>query len=242
MNNTKTILITGANKGIGFESARQLGALGYVILVGSRNEERGQEATARLLNEEISAHFILLDVTNQNTMEAAARQIEQEFGSLDVLINNVGISLDKGASPSELELDVLKETFESNFFGMFAVTKVMLPLLKKSPCGRIVNLSSGLGSLTLNSNPESEFYHYNVFAYQSSKTAVNALTVMLAKEFKNTSIKINAADPGFTSTDLNGHRGYRSVQQAANIVVRLATLDENGPTGGFFDENGEVPW
>lgn len=235
-------LITGANKGIGFETAKRLGELGFEILVGSRDEERGKKALTKLSEEGIKSHLILLDVTKQETIDYAKKQIEKEFGSLDVLINNVGISIDKSVSPSELELDVLKETFETNFFGMFAVTKAMLPLLKKSPCGRIINLSSGLGSLYINNDPESEFYKYNLLAYQSSKTAVNALTVMLAKEYKNTTIKINAADPGFTATDLNRHRGYRTVQQAANVVVQLATLDENGPTGGFFDENGVVPW
>lgn len=239
---SKVALITGANKGIGFETAKRLGALGFKILVGSRDEERGKKALTKLVEEGIQAHLILLDVTKQESIDDAKKQIEKEFGSLDVLINNVGISIDNGVSPSELELSILKETFETNFFGMFAVTKAMLPLLKKSPCGRVVNLSSGLGSLYINSDPESEFYNFNLLAYQSSKTAVNALTVMLAKEYINTTIKINAADPGFTATDLNGHRGYRTVQQAATVVVQLATLDENGPTGGFFDENGVIPW
>lgn len=242
MHHVKTVLITGANKGIGYETARQLGAMGFTILLGTRNEEKGKEAAAGLVNEGVNAHHILLDVTNQHTIEAAFKNIEEEFGSLDVLINNAGVSLERGISPSQLELSVLKETFETNFFGMFAVMRAMLPLLKKSPCGRIVNLSSGLGSLTINSDPESEFAHFNLLAYNSSKTAVNALTVMLAKEFKNTSLKINSADPGYTATDLNRHTGYRSVEQAAGIVVRLATLPEDGPTGAFFDENGEVPW
>lgn len=242
MNPTKTVLITGGNKGIGYGTARQLGKQGFVILLGSRNEERGREAVAALVNEGVKAYFIQLDVTHQGTIEGAATQIEQQFGSLDVLINNSGIAYDNGASPSQLEVHHLKETFDTNFFGMFAVTKAMLPILLKSPNGRIVNLSSGLGSLTLNSDPESEFAQINLLAYNSSKTAVNALTVMLAKEFNHSPLKINSADPGFTSTDLNGHTGYRSVEQAATIVVRLATLDEGGPTGGFFDENGEVPW
>jgi NAD(P)-dependent dehydrogenase (short-subunit alcohol dehydrogenase family) len=242
MQHAKNVLITGANKGIGYETARQLGAMGYMILLGTRNEEKGEEAVAALVNEGVNARFILLDVTNQDTIEAATKQIEQEFGSLDVLINNAGVSLERGASPSQLELAVLKETFETNFFGMFAVTKAMLSLLTKSPSGRIVNLSSGLGSLAINSDPKSEFARFNLLAYNSSKTAVNALTVMFAKEFKNSPLKINAADPGYTATDLNRHTGYRSVEQAAGIVVRLATLPEEGPTGGFFDENGEVPW
>jgi Dehydrogenases with different specificities (related to short-chain alcohol dehydrogenases) len=242
MHHAKNVLITGANKGIGYETARQLGAMGFMILLGTRNEEKGKEAVAALVNEGVNARFILLDVTNQDTIDAATRQIEQEFGSLDVLINNAGVSLERGASPSQLELAVLKETFETNFFGMFAVTKAMLSLLTKSPSGRIVNLSSGLGSLAINSDPKSEFARFNLLAYNSSKTAVNALTVMFAKEFKNSPLKINAADPGYTATDLNRHTGYRSVEQAAGIVVRLATLPEEGPTGGFFDENGEVPW
>lgn len=242
MHHAKKVLITGANKGIGYETARQLGSMGFMILLGTRNEEKGKEAAAALVNEGVNARFILLDVTNQDTIEAATRQIEQEFGSLDVLINNAGVSLERGASPSQLELAVLKETFETNFFGMFAVTKAMLSLLTKSPSGRIVNLSSGLGSLAINSDPESEFARFNLLAYNSSKTAVNALTVMFAKEYKNSPLKINAADPGYTATDLNRNTGYRSVEQAAGIVVRLATLPEDGPTGGFFDENGEVPW
>ena len=242
MNKEKTVLITGANKGIGYETARQLGAMGFTILLGVRNEEKGRKATEALAKEGINTHFVLLDVTQQHTIEAAAKYIEQEFDLLDILINNVGVSLDRGASPSQLELSDLKETFETNFFGMFAVTKAMLPLLKKSLSGRIVNLSSGLGSLTQNSHLDSEFAKINLLAYNSSKTAVNALTVMFAKELKNSSIKINSADPGYTATDLNGHRGYRTVQQAATIVVRLATLGEDGPNGGFFDESGEVPW
>jgi NAD(P)-dependent dehydrogenase (short-subunit alcohol dehydrogenase family) len=242
MSHEKIVLITGANKGIGYETARQLGAMDFTILLGARDEARGSKAAADLVNQGIHARFIPLDVTQQDTIQAAARQIEQEYGLLDVLINNVGVSLDRGASPSQLELSDLKATFETNFFGMFAVTKALLPLLKKSSCARIVNLSSGLGSLTQNSDPQSEFAQINLLAYNSSKTAVNALTIMFAKELKNSSVKINSADPGYTATDLNGHRGYRSVQQAAKIVVHLATLQEDGPTGGFFDENGEVPW
>ncbi|MED5018508.1 SDR family oxidoreductase [Paenibacillus chibensis] len=242
MEPANTVLITGANKGIGFETARQLGVMGFTILLGTRNGEKGREASASLIKEGVNARHIPLDVTNQQTLDAAFKDIEEEFGSLDVLINNAGISKDGGVSPSQLEMSALKETFETNFFGMFAVTRTLLPLLRERPNGRIVNLSSGLGSLTINSDPNSEWSRFNLLAYNSSKTAVNALTVMLAKEFKNTSLKINAADPGYTATDLNRHTGSRSVQQAAEIVVRLATLPEDGPTGGFFDKNGEVPW
>lgn len=242
MQRAQTVLITGANKGIGLETAKQLGAKGFAILLGTRNEEKGKEAAAALANEGVDARYIRLDVTSQETIEAAAGQIEEQFGTLDVLINNAGVSLEKGVPPSRLELNVLRETFETNFFGMFAVTRAMLPLLTKSPAGRIVNLSSGLGSLTISSDPESEFARFNLLAYSSSKTAVNALTVSLAKEFKDSPLKINAADPGYTATDLNRHSGYRTAEQAAGIVVRLATLPDDGPTGGFFDENGKVPW
>jgi NAD(P)-dependent dehydrogenase (short-subunit alcohol dehydrogenase family) len=242
MSNSKIALITGGNKGIGFESARQLGKLGFTILIGSRDHSRGQEAATSLKNANIDAEAITLDVTNLDTIQSAAKQIDDQYGALDVLINNAGVSLDGGVPPSQLELNNLKRTYETNVFGMFSVTKAMLPLIKRLPAGRIVNLSSGLGSLTMNSDPESEFYGMNLLGYMSSKTAVNALTVLFAKELKDTPIKINSACPGFTATDLNGHRGYRTVDQGASIVVKLATLPNDGPTGCFFDENGVLPW
>lgn len=242
MEKAKTVLITGGNKGIGFETARRLGKMGFVILLGARDEKRGQEAVIQLVNEEINAHFIPLDVTVQETIHSAAVHIDEQYGSLDVLINNAGVSLDRGNPPSQLELSQFKRTYDVNVFGMFSVTKAFLPLIKQAPAGRIVNLSSGLASLTLNSDPKSEFYGLNLLAYMSSKTAVNALTVLLAKELRETTIKVNSADPGFTSTDLNGHRGYRSVEQAATIIVELSTLANDGPSGGFFDENGVVSW
>lgn len=242
MGNSKTVLITGGNKGIGFETGRQLGRLGFTILLGSRDQSRGQEAAAALSTQDINAKAITIDVTAPDTIQSAAQQIDNHYGSLDVLINNAGVSLDGGAPPSQLDLNNLKRTYETNVFGMFSVTKAILPLIKRAPAGRIVNLSSGLASLTQHSDPEFEFYGMNLLAYMSSKTAVNALTVLFAKELKDTRIKVNSADPGFTSTDLNGHRGYRTVEQGASIVVKLATLANDGPTGGFFDENGVVPW
>ncbi|MDQ0048502.1 NAD(P)-dependent dehydrogenase (short-subunit alcohol dehydrogenase family) [Paenibacillus polymyxa] len=238
----KTVLITGANKGIGYETARQLGGMGFTILIGSRNEQSGREAVAKLANEGVEARLILLDVTSQSTIDSAVHQIKQESGSLDVLINNAGISLGGATPPSQFSLGDLRETYETNFFGLVAVTQAMLPLLQESPCGRIVNLSSGLGSLTYNSDPEHEHAQFNLLAYNSSKAAVNMFTVTLAKELKDSPLKVNSADPGFTATDLNGFTGPGSVQQAAAVVVRLATLNNDGPSGGFFDSNGEVPW
>ncbi|MEK4906028.1 SDR family oxidoreductase [Niallia sp. FSL M8-0099] len=242
MDKSKIVLITGGNKGIGFETARQLGKMGYEILLGSRNEKRGLEAVTLLKKENIKAKTVGLDVTNPTSILSAVEQIEQEYGLLDILINNAGVFLEGNLTLNELELSHLRSTYETNVFGVFSVTKAMLPLLRKSSSGRIVNLSSGLGSLTLNKDPKSEFYNVNTIAYNSSKTAVNALTVFFAKELSNSPIKINSVCPGFTATDLNGNSGYRSVKQAASIVVKLATINNDGPTGGFFDDDGVVPW
>ncbi|WP_090736570.1 SDR family oxidoreductase [Paenibacillus sp. Mc5Re-14] len=242
MNKSKIVLITGGNKGIGFETARQLGNMGYEILIGARSEEKGHEAVTFLETENIKAKTVVLDVTNPSSVLSAVEWIEQEYGYLDILINNAGVFFEGNTPTSELELSVLKNTYETNVFGVFSVTKTILPLLKKSSAGRIVNLSSGLGSLTLNSDPTSEFYNVNSLAYNSSKTAVNALTVFFAKELRDTPIKINSVCPGFTATDLNGNSGYRTVEQAASSVVKLATINNDGPTGSFFDENGVVPW
>ncbi|AUB34470.1 hypothetical protein COO91_00293 [Nostoc flagelliforme CCNUN1] len=239
----KVALITGANKGIGYEIARQLGSRGATVLVAARDIKRGEEAANKLGLNEIDARSVQLDVTDQKTIDSAAKQIESEFGKLDILVNNAGIVSDGDRlPPSQVDIETLRHTYETNVFGVFAVTKAMLPLLKKSTAGRIVNLSSGLGSLTQNSDPNYEFADFKLLAYNSSKTAVNALTVLLAAELKDTPIKINAADPGFTATDINQYQGYRTVEQGAIAAVRLATLPDDGSSGGFFDEDGVVPW
>ncbi|NQX46613.1 SDR family oxidoreductase [Paenibacillus tritici] len=242
MNKSKIVLITGGNKGIGFETARQLGNMGYEILIGARSENKGHEAVTLLEKEKIKAKTVVLDVTNPSSVLSAVEWIEQEYGLLDILINNAGVFFEGNTSPSELELSVLKSTYETNVFGVFSVTKAMLPLLRNSSAGRIVTLSSALGSLTLNSDSTSEFYNANSLAYNSSKSAVNALTVSFAKELSDSPIKINSVCPGFTATDLNGNSGYRTVEQAASVVVELATIASDGPTGGFFDEHGVVAW
>jgi NAD(P)-dependent dehydrogenase (short-subunit alcohol dehydrogenase family) len=237
----KIALITGANKGIGLEIARQLGTQGITVLLGVRDENRGREAAQKLQAEQIDAHVVQLDVTNQDTIDAAASSIESEFGKLDILVNNAGIAIDS-VPPSQLDIEVLRRTYEINVFGVFAVTKAMLPLLRKSDAGRIVNMSSGLGSLAQNSDPNYEYAQVKLLAYNSSKTALNAMTVQFAHELKDTPIKVNSADPGYVATDINQHRGIRTVQQGATAPVRLATLPADGPSGGFFDENGIVPW
>jgi NAD(P)-dependent dehydrogenase (short-subunit alcohol dehydrogenase family) len=238
----KVALITGANRGIGFEIARQLGLLGLTVLIGARDPGRGAEAAARLRNEGFDARAIVLDVTDPETIGAAVRQVEREFGKLDVLINNAGVALDRGMKPSDVPLDVLRRTFETNVFGPVAVLQAFLPLLRKSEAGRVVNTSSELASLARNGDPAFEFGHINLLAYNSSKTALNAVTVQLAKELRDTRIKVNAADPGYTATDFNQHRGTQTLEQGARSAVRLATLPADGPTGGFFAEEGPLPW
>ncbi|MHC0065071.1 SDR family oxidoreductase [Nostoc sp. UIC 10890] len=239
----KVALITGANKGIGYEIARQLGSRGATVLVGSRDIGRGEEAANKLRLNQIDARSVQLDVIDQKTIDSVSKQIESEFGKLDILVNNAGILLDSDRlPPSQVDIQTLRKTYETNVFGVFAVIKALLPLLKKSTAGRIVNLSSGLGSLTQNSDPNYEFLDFKLLAYNSSKTAVNAITVLLAAELKDTPIKVNAADPGFTATDINQYQGYRTVEQGAIAAVRLATLPDDGSSGGFFDENGVIPW
>ncbi len=215
--NKKIALITGANKGIGFEVARQLAEQGITVLLGARNLERGEEAATKLRDENYDAHFVRLDLQDAATHNAAAQFIEEKFGKLDVLVNNAGVALDGGQKSSEVSQDLLRKTFDTNFFGTIAVTQAFLPLIKKTNAGRIVNVSSGLGSLTLHGDPNWEFYEVKPLAYNASKTALNAFTVILAHELKDTNIKVNSADPGFTATDLNGHQGYKTVEQGASI-------------------------
>lgn len=199
-------MITGANKGIGFEIARQLGRRGMTVIVGARDSRRGDEAVALLKDEGVDARLVVLDVTDQRTIAAAASEIEKAFGKLDVLVNNAGVQIENGLKPSEAPLDVVRRTYETNVFGPVAVTQALLPHLRKSEAGRIVNMSTGLGSLAQNSDPDYEFFAVKHLAYNSSKTALNAVTVQFAHELRATPIKVNAADPGYTATDFNDYR------------------------------------
>ncbi|MEP7039330.1 MAG: SDR family oxidoreductase, partial [Acidobacteriota bacterium] len=207
MSEQKTALITGANRGIGFETARQLGEQGFKVLVGARSEESGKEAEAKLKDEGFDAEFILLDVDDAATHESAAKFVEENYGKLDILINNAGINLDEtengGYVPaSKTPLEIFRKTFDTNFFNTIAVTQTFVPLLKKSEAGRIVFLSSGLGSLNLHSDPNSPIYNYKLPAYDISKTALNGYAIHLAHELKDTNIKVNAAHPGSVVTDM----------------------------------------
>lgn len=242
MPSEKIALITGANKGIGFEIARQLGDQGIVVLLGVRDEVRGKQAADSLAGRGIKAAPIRLDVTDNASIAEAALHIQHRHGRLDILVNNAGIAGGFIGPPSQATAAQLREVYETNVFGVVAVTNAMLPLLRKSAAGRIVNVSSNVGSLTLNAEPEGTFAAYNLLTYQSSKTALNAITVAYAKELRDTPIKVNSANPGFTATDLNGHRGYQTTEQGAAVPVRLATIGQDGPTGANLDENGTVPW
>lgn len=242
MNDKRTALITGANKGIGLETARQFGQRGMTVLDGARDGERGARAVAALRQEGSDARLIALDVTDAASIAHSAARIERELGRLDVLVNNAGIILGR-PRPSETRLDDLRRVFEVKVFAAVAVTNAMLPLLRRaSPAARIVMVSSELGGLANHGDPQWQYAWFNAVAYPASKAALNMVTLQYAKELAATGIKVNAADPGYTATDLNGNRGTQTVEEGARASVRLALLDEAGPTGGFFDARGPVPW
>ena len=242
----KIALITGANKGLGFGIARQLGKQDITVLIASRNESRGKEAVNKLQHENIDAHFVQLDVGDRASIESAYKAIAEQFGKLDILVNNAGVNLEFSAglpAPSQISLDVLKQTFEINFFGTVAVTQAMLPLVRQADAGRIVNISSDMASLILHQNPDFKFYDYKQLAYDSSKTAVNAFTIHLAHELKDTKIKVNSAHPGWIKTDMGTDAGELTIDEGAATPVWLATLSEDGATGGYFNEYQQpMPW
>jgi NAD(P)-dependent dehydrogenase (short-subunit alcohol dehydrogenase family) len=249
---TSIALITGANKGIGFATARQLGELGWTVLAGSRDADRGRKAEQELRSGGADARFVPLDVTDEASIAAAAQWIEAEYGRLDALVNNAGIARGGWSGrPSETTLATLREVYETNVFGVVAVTNAMLPLLRTAPAARIVNVSSEVGSIGATTNPSSPLYWMASVPYPSSKTALNMVTVMYAKELRDTLIKVNAANPGYCATDLNGHGGFRTPEQGAEVSVFLATLPADGPTGQLWGDlamagddqgYGMLPW
>jgi NAD(P)-dependent dehydrogenase (short-subunit alcohol dehydrogenase family) len=237
-------LISGANKGIGYEIARGLGAKKITVLVGARDAARGDAAVAKLKAEGVDARFVKLDVTDRETIRSATQWIEKEFGRLDILVNNAGISgtTDFSEKPSGVDLAKVREVYETNLFGPIAMTQALLPLLRKSKHGRIVNVSSGLGSLTLATQPDSPTAQMAILGYNTSKTALNSMTVQFANELKDTPIKVNAICPGYCATDLNGNSGPRTAAQGAVAAIEYATIGEDGPTGGYFNDEGRMPW
>jgi NAD(P)-dependent dehydrogenase (short-subunit alcohol dehydrogenase family) len=245
MSDKKIALISGANKGLGLETARQLGKLGYVVLLGSRDPLKG-EVAARLLREDgIDVRVVKLDVNKQSDIDAVATTVEKDFGRLDVLVNNAGVMIEKGwtkNTTSETTMESLRATFEANLFAVFALTKALLPALKKSDAGRIVNVSSILGSVSLQATKGSPTYSTKLFAYNASKAALNVLTISLAHELRHTKIKVNSAHPGWVKTDLGGDAAPMNVVDGAKTEVDLAKLGEDGPTGGFFHLGKEIAW
>lgn len=237
----KLALVTGANKGIGFEIARGLGQKGATVLLGARNAQAGEDAAARLRDEGLDAHFLSIDVTDETSIAAAASHIATDWGRLDILVNNAAVSLEKNVPPSGTDLALMRQTYEANVFGLVAVTQAMLPLLRKAPAGRIVNMSTGLASLTLSSGRDAPFSFSRLLAYNTSKTAVNGITVQFANELLDTPIKVNAANPGLCATDLSSGKG-RPPSEGAAVAVGLALLGEDGPTGGLYGDQGQVPW
>jgi len=243
----KTVLITGANKSIGFETTRQLLEAGYYVYLGSRDEANGDEAVARLKADGLTrVEAIQIDVSNSASIEAARTELGTKLESLDILINNAGISGGFPQSPTSLNIEKIRQVFDTNFFGTINVTMAFLDLLKKADAPRIVNVTSGLASLTLHSDPSWKYYNAKGGAYGPSKTALNAYTIALAHELRESAFKINVVDPGFTATDFNNHRGTGSIPNAAKIIVKYATIGADGPTGRYFSndmEGGEEsPW
>lgn len=242
MNTTvKVALITGANKGIGFEIARQLTQSGCMVLLGARNPSRGIEAAEKFKHLG-DVRAIELDLDRPNTIEQAAKTINAQFGRLDILVNNAGMVDPADGLPSKTDIDAVDRILATNFIGTLRVTQAMLPLVKQSASGRIVNLSSQLGSLTLNGDPAWRFAPFKLLGLCASKAAVNMLTVQLAFELRDTPIKVNSAHPGFIATDSTQHQGDQTAEEGAVEPVRLALLSDNEPTGGFFSQEGELPW
>jgi NAD(P)-dependent dehydrogenase (short-subunit alcohol dehydrogenase family) len=240
----KIVLITGANKGIGFAAARELARAGHTVLLGARDPGRGAAAAAALTGQGLDVRFVRLDVTDPATIAAAAGLIEAGYGRLDILINNAGISRDRPHPPDELPVAALREIYETNVFGIVAVTNAMLPLLRKSPAARIGNVSSGLGTVALLSDPDSPLWQQaNLLGYNSSKAALNAITLIYAGTLRGAGIRVNALSPGFCATDLNNHTGQLSADEGGAHVARQVTLPGDCPTGVFLSEDGGTcPW
>ena len=240
MTEQMTALITGANKGIGHETAAGLGRLGWKVGVGARDQRRRDEAVAKLCAEGIDAFAVPLDVADEESVAAAA-QLLNERGGLDALVNNAAITGGPQVPPTETDLETVRTVLETNVFGVIRVTNAMLPLLRQSSAPRIVNMSSSVGSLVLQSNPDVQLGEMDI-AYSASKTFLNAVTVGYANELRGSGILINAACPGYVATELNAFSGFRTPVEGAAIAIHLATLAHDGPSGGLFNDEGVVPW
>ncbi|WP_024929783.1 MULTISPECIES: SDR family oxidoreductase [unclassified Methylophilus] len=238
-------LITGGNRGIGFETAKKLGEQGIKVIIGARDPHKGEQAVAELKALGADAEYVHYDATQANASQAVATALESRFGKLDILVNNAGILKEELIGQNNtlsVDQDTLKTTFEANFFAVVALTQALLPLLQRSPAARIVNLSSILGSQTLHSTPNSPIEVAKGLAYNASKSALNMFTIHLAHALKDSHIKVNSAHPGWVKTDLGGPNAPMEISDSWKTSVRLATLDEQGPTGGYFHEDQPLPW
>jgi NAD(P)-dependent dehydrogenase (short-subunit alcohol dehydrogenase family) len=244
--NRRVALITGANRGIGLQTAKDLCPDGVLLLLGVRDLAKGEAAAERIRREAFEAEAVHLDVIDPGTHGEVYDFIDRVFGRLDILVNNAGVCLENpiasGSDPSTLSLETLRKTFETNFFGTVALTQKLLPLIRRSQAGRIVNVSSFMGSLTPHSDPASPIYHSNVFAYDASKAALNSFTIHLAYELRNTPVKVNSAHPGWVKTEMGGEHADLEVSEGGKTSAWLATLPEDGPTGGFFHVGQLLPW
>ncbi|RXH56940.1 SDR family oxidoreductase [Granulicella sibirica] len=245
MSAKKIALITGANKGIGLETAKQLAAEGITVLLGARDLAKGEEAAAKLKEEGFEVRPVKIDIDDKASQDAIAALIEKDYGVLDILINNAGVLIDESRARNQTSTtseEILRKTFDTNFFATISLTQKLLPLIRKSEAGRIVNLSSILASLTLHATKGSPIYEAKTFAYDASKTALNQFTVHLAHELANTKIKVNSAHPGWVKTDMGTDAAPMEIPEGAKTSVWLATLPEDGPTGGYFHLGESLPW
>jgi NAD(P)-dependent dehydrogenase (short-subunit alcohol dehydrogenase family) len=240
--NNRIALVTGANKGIGLEIARQLAQAGVCVIIGARDAERGEAAVKDLSSQGLDATFVQLDLVDEASIAAAAATISNEHGRLDILVNNAGIVDGADGGPSRASLQAVRRIFDTNFFGTLAVTQAMLPLLLKSAAARIVNLSSALGSLAVNGDPSSPFYSARLTGYNASKAALNMLTVQLSAELRDTLHVVNAVSPGYVKTDLTGGNGFLTPEQGAKTPVKFALLGDDAVSGRHFGADGEIAW
>lgn len=247
---SKTVaFVTGANRGIGFETALSLAEKGVHVIIGARDDQQGQAAAKKIKDKNLNADYIVFNVNNTKDHDSAFNYFTETFGRLDILVNNAGVMIDPVESvngvtnnTSAVSIDILKQTFDTNFFSIVSLTQKLLPLIHKSAAGRIVNLSSILGSLGLHAQEGSPIYNSKQFAYNASKTSLNAFTVHLAHELKGTNIKVNSAHPGWVKTEMGGAAAPMEIPDGAKTSVHLATLPANGPTGGFFHAGEPLPW
>jgi NAD(P)-dependent dehydrogenase (short-subunit alcohol dehydrogenase family) len=242
---TKVAFITGGNRGIGQETARQLGKTGVKVIIGSRDLDKGKAVAEKLRAEGADVEAIRFDVNKPSDYQEAYNYFDKQYGKLDILINNAGVAFETFGMPnntSTVSIDTVRKTFDTNFFDTVEFTQKLLPLIKKAPEGRIVNLSSILGSLTLHADPKSPIYNFNTFAYDASKAALNAFTVHLAHELKDTKIKVNSAHPGWVKTDMGTDAAPMEIPEGAKTSVALATLPANGPTGAYIHMGEPLPW